>query len=134
MMDYRFLAGRKKAFWRYGSILPTSLLLKILIDLSFGLTYSNYQFSFNLLELAWIIFLMYFLLEGIRFINRYLDKKYPCEKSSIKRPLYQILFNGTYAIVIIALIRFFTLQVKHYFLSGSLIVLMDELTILVLAT
>jgi hypothetical protein len=71
MMDYRFLAGRKKAFWRYGSILLTSLLLKILIDLSFGLTYSNYQFSFNLLELAWIIFLMYFLLEGIRFINRY---------------------------------------------------------------
>jgi sensor histidine kinase YesM len=133
VMNYQFLAGRKKKFWRYGSILLTAIFLKILIDLSFGLTYTHYQFTFSLQELIWIFILVFLLLEGIRYININLDKKYPWENSPAKRLVYQLLSNGIYAIGIIIFIRFLAFQFEHFFLNKNLIIFRDEVTILLLA-
>ena len=133
VMNYQFLAGRKKKFWRYGSILLTAIFLKILIDLSFGLTYTNYQFTFSLQEFIGIFILVFLLLEGIRYININLDIKYPWENSPAKRLVYQLVSNGIYAIGIIICIRFLAFQFEHFFLNKDLLIFRDEVTILLLA-
>jgi LytS/YehU family sensor histidine kinase len=76
---------------------------------------------------------MYFLLEGVRIINRTLDENYPWERNSGKRFLYQLIADVLYAVAIITAVRFLTIQLKSIFLNGGLVVLKDELTILFLA-
>lgn len=133
LMNFRFLVERRKVFWRYGSIILAALLLEFLTSLYFGLTYTNYRFKFELPDFLWMLLLMFFLLEGMRYINHILDKEYPWENYPSKRPLFQLLYNGFYAIGIILVVRLMTVQVNWFFLKKNLIVFNDEMMIMIMA-
>lgn len=88
-------------WWRWSSIIFMGGGIRFFIDLIYSLLYTEQPFSWILSEYIYAIILAFFVLEGIRLINRKLDVYKPWEKGATQRFIYQLSSNTTFAFIII---------------------------------
>ncbi|RJE71931.1 MULTISPECIES: sensor histidine kinase [Reichenbachiella] len=94
--------GYSVNWWRWLSVVFMGAGLRLFIDIIYSVFYSDLPLSWDPNEYIYAIVLALFVLEGIRFINRRLDKILPWEHGAKSRFIIQLSSNTVYASVVIA--------------------------------
>jgi two-component system, LytTR family, sensor kinase len=114
---------QKTLFWRWASIILKGFFLRLLLDLIFKLIYRNY-------EIVWVNYIGAMLLaavivEGMRWINKGLDRQHPWEGDTQRRFFIQAGTNMLFALFVMLVLRLLIVQRLIY--PYEFIKLSDEL-------
>ncbi len=90
---------------RWGSVFLTGFGVRFLADLIFALTYRNYPLQLTFADYSQALILAFLALEGIRFINRRLDRIISWHFSLTRRLLLQSLLNACWVLFVVLVIR-----------------------------
>ncbi|UXP33137.1 histidine kinase [Reichenbachiella agarivorans] len=103
MSDFlRVFRWSRVNWWRWLSVVFMGAGIRLFIDIIYSVFYSDLPIFLELNEYLYAIILALFVLEGIRFINRLLDKVRPWEQGAKSRFIIQLSSNTIYAFAIIA--------------------------------
>lgn len=93
-------------WWRWLSILIMGLGTQLFVDFIYSLFYEEYDFRFQLQEYAIAIVIAFIILEGVRWINRRLDKYLPWVENISKRFFTQLVTNSFFVVVAVTGLKF----------------------------
>jgi sensor histidine kinase YesM len=110
--------------WSYGFFL--GIIFKFILDVIFGLIYTNYNLFEPLINYALSIVLFYLITEILIRVNRKFDKKYSWDQKPYQRFIIQFGLDSFVALLIVFVVRWSTNLV---FGISNYISLWDELTL-----
>jgi len=105
----------KVNWWRWLSIIFLGIGIRFFLDVVFGLVYTNYQITWDFRDYGKAILLAFIVLEGLRWINRKLDKRFPWERNAVDRFFLQLFTNIAFVLVVMNGVRlYFIILFKQY--------------------
>lgn len=102
---HRTHARRSFNWWRWLSILLMGIGTQFFVDFIYGLFYEAYLFRIQDYLIAIVI--AFIILEGIRLINRKLERQLPWMEHISKRFLVQSVINSIFVVLTVTGLKFF---------------------------
>ncbi|PIB36646.1 hypothetical protein BFP72_15175 [Reichenbachiella sp. 5M10] len=107
-------------WWRWMSIVFMGAGLRLFIDIIYSVFYTDLPLKWEPNEYVYAIILAFFVLEGIRWINRRLDRFQPWESGAKSRFIIQLSSNTVYAFAVIAFFGAYLYQFVNEYNSRPL--------------
>lgn len=102
----RTYSSKKFNWWRWLSILIMGIGTQFFVDFIYGIFYEEYGLRFQPQEYIIAIVIAFIILEGVRWINRRLDKYLPWVENVSKRFFAQLSTNSLFVVLAVTGLKF----------------------------
>ncbi|MEO9965111.1 MAG: histidine kinase [Reichenbachiella sp.] len=102
----RFYLKSPINWWRWSSIVIMGLGTQLFIDFIYGLFYQASKPRFQPLDYLIALIISFIILEGVRWINRQLERKLPWVENISRRFLAQLISNTLFVVLTVAGLKF----------------------------
>lgn len=99
-------SNTKFNYWRWLSILIMGIGTQFFVDFIYSLFYEAYGLRFQVQEYAIAIVIAFIILEGVRWINRRLERYLPWVEKISKRFFAQLISNSLFVVVAVTGLKF----------------------------